>query len=407
MKDLYKVFYENDIGHFDEELERRLNSPTTVRTNFFIKPMKQSEIYQLFYVPTNSLIKLVSEIYYLSRAINDFYHELPRIAQKEFIFELLTDELFQSNELEGVKSSRKEIAMSVRGNGEHKNNSRFGSLVNSYFSLLDKSYELPTKPQHIRNIYDQITDGEIEKNNLPDGDIFRKEVVEVLKKSGTGKVIHRGIVPEEKIVQEMTNLLSFMNKEEDIPPLIKIAIGHYYFGYIHPFYDGNGRTSRFISSLYLSEEIGEIPAISLSQACYLYANKYMESFEITNSIMNGGELNYFIESFLQILNDTLKKMILEIKEKNRLLQLAQDKILQEPKLAGLDNEYFNLMYVLAQNHFFAKNEGLTVQQLAPILNLSESTARNMAKELLNLSLIKQQGIRPAYFYIDENYFEQS
>src|SRR5690625_7462338 len=97
----------------------------------------------------------------------------------------------------------------------------------------------------------------------------------------------------------MTNLLSFMTKEEDIPPLITIAIGHFYFGYIHPFYDGNGRTSRFISSLYLARELGIYASLAFSQGCHRQMSEYLKSFEITNSLMNHGEMNYFIQTILE------------------------------------------------------------------------------------------------------------
>ena len=91
-------------------------------------------------------------------------------------------------------------------------------------------------------------------------------------------------------------LLNFLNIPSKITPIIKIAISHYYFGYIHPFYDGNGRTSRFINSLYLSKEYDELTAISLSSM--IENNKtYYDMFDKTNSVINKGELNYFINNF--------------------------------------------------------------------------------------------------------------
>ena len=63
----------------------------------------------------------------------------------------------------------------------------------------------------------------------------------------SGKVIHSGIYPEEKLNEAMTAALDFLN-DDNIDILIRISAFHYLFGYIHPFYDGNGRTSRFISS---------------------------------------------------------------------------------------------------------------------------------------------------------------
>lgn len=66
--------------------------------------------------------------------------------------------------------------------------------------------------------------------------------------------------------------------------LIKIAIAYYCFGYIHPFYDGNGRTGRFIISIYLKEDYSWLTAMSLCQGCNKERNKYLEIFDITNQI---------------------------------------------------------------------------------------------------------------------------
>ena len=109
-------------------------------------------------------------------------------------------------------------------------------------------------------------------------------------------------------------LLNFLNIPSKITPIIKIAISHYYFGYIHPFYDGNGRTSRFINSLYLSKEYDELTAISLSSM--IENNKtYYDMFDKTNSVINKGELNYFINNFLSFIKEGQESLIEELKQK--------------------------------------------------------------------------------------------
>ena len=175
-----------------------------------------------------------------------------------------------------------------------------------------------------------------------------------------------------------------MNESSDIPLIIKVAVGHYYFGYIHPFYDGNGRTSRFISSMYLSEELGPIAALSLSQGCNKFTKQYLESFEITNSIINKGEMNYFINSFLDIILEALKAMLLEIKEKFELLKIAIKKIENEPKLKDKSKYYEDFMFILAQNHFFAFNSGMTVKAISEISNLSATTRKKNCKGFIRI-----------------------
>ena len=109
-------------------------------------------------------------------------------------------------------------------------------------------------------------------------------------------------------------LLNFLNIPSKITPIIKIAISHYYFGYIHPFYDGNGRTSRFINSLYLSKEYDELTAISLSSMMKIIKT-YYDMFDKTNSVINKGELNYFINNFLSFIKEGQESLIEELKQK--------------------------------------------------------------------------------------------
>lgn len=58
----------------------------------------------------------------------------------------------------------------------------------------------------------------------------------------------------------------FLHSQDDIDPLIKIAIAHYQFECIHPFPDGNGRTGRILNILFLIEkELLSLPILYLSR----------------------------------------------------------------------------------------------------------------------------------------------
>lgn len=406
MRYLYKLFHENSTKDFNEVYERRYNFESSIHTSLIIKPITQSNIFELYYTPTNRMFMLISEVYNVANQLQTIFTKLPPVAKDQFINECLVEELFNTNELEGIRSSREEIARSTRElQANKKLKRRFSSMIKSYMKLLHNEINTPLSSIHIRKIYDEITNGEIDTDELPDGEIFRKEETYVLKKSGSEKIVHKGITPESKIIESIDKLLAFMNLNETIPQLIKIAIGHYYFGYIHPFYDGNGRTSRFISSAYLSKEIGIVSAISISRGSNKFKNKYLDAFEITNSIKSRGELNYFIETFLEIINNTLKQMNGELKEKSELLNLAVKKLDSEEKLNNTDKLQYEIMFILAQNLLFDNNNGVTIKDLAKHTEKSESTIRKNVKELVQLDLIVTKGERPIYCTIKEEYFE--
>ena len=404
MRHLYKIFNEKDKSIFDKRFTMRYNFDSTVHFDLEIKPINQPEVFDLFYVPTNKMMKHMSTIQKLARSLNHTHDTLPPVARKQFLLECLVEELYNTNELEGVKSTKKEIARSTKeAQLNKKTNTRFNSMARLYLRLEKGDISLPQTPNDIRVIYDAVTKGEIDSKELPDGDTFRQDTTYIYKKSGSGKIIHRGITPESAINTELEKLIHFMDENKAIPMMIKAIVGHFFLGYIHPFYDGNGRTSRFISSMYMSDEVGQIAAMSLSRGCNKEAKKYLKAFENTNSLKSRGEMNHFIETLLEIIIGALQEMNAELKEKSVLLKRAEDKIRQIDQLTNIKDR--EMMFIIAQNYFFDYSEGITVKELAHETDLSEPTVRKVIKELLKLDLIKQTGKRPAYFTIHPTYFE--
>ena len=130
----------------------------------------------------------------------------------------------------------------------------------------EKEFTPISDTSKLRELYNDILLVDIQRDNpdnIPDGVIFRKEIVNVVSST---KTIHRGLYPESKIIEAMNSALSILN-DNSLPYIVRAAVFHYFFGYIHPFYDGNGRLSRYISSYYLSKVLDPIVALRLSIAC--------------------------------------------------------------------------------------------------------------------------------------------
>lgn len=83
----------------------------------------------------------------------------------------------------------------------------------------------------------------------------------------TVEIIYRPPGTEE-LREWLWNLEEFINIDDDINPLIKLAVIHYKFESIHPFYDVNGRTGRIINELYLVMK-------DLLDSRILYLSKYV------------------------------------------------------------------------------------------------------------------------------------
>jgi len=120
--------------------------------------------------------------------------------------------------------------------------------VVNYREALWRGYELVRDWEMLTtNIIIEIQEI-IEKNR----DGLRKVSGTVLKNERTGEIVYTPPVGEMQIRALMSNLEEYMNENDsDVDPLIKLAVIHYQFESIHPFYDGNGRTGRIINVLYL------------------------------------------------------------------------------------------------------------------------------------------------------------
>lgn len=91
----------------------------------------------------------------------------------------------------------------------------------------------------------------------------------------SGKVIYTPPSGEKIIRDKLKNLEEFIHAEDEMDPLIKMAIIHYQFEAIHPFYDGNGRTGRIILMLYLKwSGLLDLPAMYLSKEININKNEY-------------------------------------------------------------------------------------------------------------------------------------
>ena len=209
------------------------------------------------------------------------------VVLRQFALSCILDEVKSTNDIEGVHSTRKEIKEILDG---VSSSSRFSSIVNKYYNILNNEKIDFSTNDDIRKFYDIFAHEEVaaeHQENRLDGKLFRKNSVDIM--SSNDKTIHRGIFPEEKILTSMEEALSILNSDE-IPLLVRVSIFHYLFGYIHPFYDGNGRTDRFITSYFLAQHFHYIVALRLSVLIKRNRKQYYKLFSDMDSEINRGDL---------------------------------------------------------------------------------------------------------------------
>lgn len=262
--------------------------------------------------------------------------------------------------------------------------------VQNYVSALKKGFELVKSKKLITsNIIIKIQK-ELEKNNAG----FRKLPGTSLKNSTTGEVVYTPPQNIEEIKRLMANLENFINDKSmcDYDPLVKLAIIHFLFESIHPFYDGNGRTGRIINILYLIlEGLQNLPILYLSN--YIIHNKtdYYRCLQQIRDDENWEEWILFIIRGIEITSRETINLISQIRE-----------LMSEYKYKLRDNYKFYSQDLL--NNLF-KHPYTKIEFIVNDLNVSRITAANYLNKLAEDGLLRKERIGTGNYYVNERLFE--
>lgn len=214
------------------------------------------------------------------------------------------------------------------------------------------------------------------------GDI-RKLPGTVIMNTKTGDVLHTPPQNQAEIEEYLSNLEKYINipELEDTDPILKMAIIHFQFESIHPFYDGNGRTGRMLNILYLTlaKKI-DLPILYLSKYINQNRNRYYECLNAVQEDINNLKeyLLFMIEGVLQMSESTLKFINSFTETMNQAKNLVKEKC---PKLYS--NELIEHLFF----DFYTKNEYLCEK-----LNITRNTASKYLRELTEAGILLEEKI---------------
>ena len=189
-----------------------------------------------------------------------------------------------------------------------------------------------------------------------------------LVNSVTGEIIYTPPQIESEIRDLLKNLENYINNfEDETDPLIKMAMIHYQFESIHPFYDGNGRTGRILNVLYLVlSGLLDSPILYLSN--YINKNK-SDYYRLFNEFREKNNYEDWIIYILKGIQETSKNTIDLIKMIQEEMELYRNKFREElPKVYSdelLDALFFE---VYTKINYIESKCGVTRQTAASYLN---------------------------------------
>lgn len=258
--------------------------------------------------------------------------------------------------------------------------------VQNYISALKKGFELIKKNKILTNNDIIEIQSELEKNNAG----FRKVPGTALKNATTGEIVYTPPQEYDTILDLMRNLEQYINDENmsEFDILVKMAIIHFQFESIHPFYDGNGRTGRIINVLYLvMNNLLNLPVLYLSRYIIEHKADYYKLLQEVRETDNWENwILYMLDSIEQISKETIV-----------LIGKIRDLIFEYKNL--LRNNYKFYSQDLLNNLF--KHPYTKIEFIENDLGVSRITASKYLNQLAKDKVLKKEKLGTGNYYVNE------
>ena len=156
-----------------------------------------------------------------------------------------------STMIEGNRLTQEQVAQVIADGQHFPGRERDQDEVKGYYAALDEVERLakqggPLTESAVRRLHGLVMSvGKARARATP-----YRDGQNVIRDSRSRGIVY--MPPEAKNVPAlMSQLVHWINQKDELPVPIKAAIAHYQFATIHPYYDGNGRTARLLTTLIL------------------------------------------------------------------------------------------------------------------------------------------------------------
>jgi cell filamentation protein, protein adenylyltransferase len=296
----------------------------------------------------------------------------------------LVSEAHHTTHIEGTQLSIEQAELLMAGNAlSHVDQEDVKELLNyrEAFELVSESINdgRPVTEALVREIHKLLVQG-VRGDAAAPGE-YRK-VQNYVVKAKTKEVID---TPPEaiEVPRLMAELIHWLKVEGEINPVLKAGIAQFQLVHIHPFLDGNGRTARLLSTLYLYQSGYDFKKLfSISE----YYDRDRESYyrAIQSARNNDRDLTQWVEYFVVGLATQLQEIKVNgeavVKRGAILANLTKEHKLNDRQLSLLEAIY--------------DSERMTLSELENVLKINRRTLQRDLKKFLEVGVIKEISSSP-------------
>ena len=324
---------------------------------------------------------------------------IPEKDRTQYLISSIMEEAIASSQMEGASTTRKVAKDMLRKQTKPINKSQ-QMILNNYNTIryLVDNKDLAFSVDVLKDIHRSIANKTLD-NSEYEGK-FRTDNSIYVMDNITGEIAHTP--PDVAEIEGLLNgVCDFANESTSDPfihPIIKGIIIHFMLAFIHPFVDGNGRTSRSLVYWYLLKNgYWMTEYLSISRVIYKSKAQYEKAFLYTES--DGFDLSYFINYNLVALKKAYEDLKVYLQKKIK----EQQDFYTFRGFSNINERQAQLIRILKEKptSFF------TAKELTTRFNITPKTARADLKHLVELKLMVESPVnRRTIGYIKSDIFDE-
>lgn len=293
-----------------------------------------------------------------------------------FISMYVRKEALMSSQIEGTQATLEDVLDPMIDANMNRNVSDVVNYIKATEFAVRRLKELPLCNRLIKETHEVLMSGVRGQEKNPGEFRYSQNWI-----GGQGSTLKnaRYIPPSpEDMTLAMSDLEKYMNADDDLDALIRVALIHYQFETIHPFLDGNGRVGRLLITLFLMEKnVLTIPALYIS---YFLKKNRVEYYDRMSEVRAKGNYEQWVKFFLQALLESAEDAIATIDE----LVMLHDK--NADLIAKMGRASKNAMLVFK---YVESNPIIEIQKTSEALGIAYNTTSSAVNRLVDIGILTQ------------------
>jgi Fic family protein len=256
--------------------------------------------------------------------------------------------------------------------------------VKRYSSALQLGFQKVKAEGMLRNKTICAIQEELERNRAG----FRKVAGTVLK-NNLGETVYTPPQHPDEIANLMDNLEEYINDPsiENFDPLVKMALIHYQFESIHPFFDGNGRTGRIINVLYLVQnQLLDLPILYASR--FIVQNK-TEYYRLLQAVRTDGKHEEWILYMLTGIEQTAIQTMKMVEAITALM--GNYSVMLKERYSFYSKDLLDTLFM----HPYTK-----IEFLQKAMSVSRVTAMRYLNAMANDGILEKHSLGKANYFVN-------